>query len=128
MSRLLICGNDLQRTHIPSRHSPGEKPHLQVMTSASKHSPKKIMVVVIPVTKEKHAQTSAKRREKEVTSHLLLKVAVPPDFSLSQFICSYGYFRLLPNTLQPAPEGANNKYGSYFKRPLVYGTPNKNKL
>jgi len=49
---------------------------------------------------------------------------LPPRFSLSQSICSYGYFGLAPNVWKPASDDAHEDEGVY-ERPFVYGTKHR---
>lgn len=47
-----------------------------------------------------------------------------PRFSLSQSICSYGYFGLSPNVWKPADDNVHEDEGIY-ERPFVYGTKHR---
>ena len=49
---------------------------------------------------------------------VVLRVDVPADFSLSQAICSHGFYALAPNVWVPAPSGDACDDHGYFKRPL----------
>jgi 3-methyladenine DNA glycosylase/8-oxoguanine DNA glycosylase len=51
---------------------------------------------------------------------LLLRTNTPEGFSLSQAICSYGYFALAPNRWVPEKPGDDDK--GYLVRPLTYQT------
>ena len=49
----------------------------------------------------------------------LLRRLTPEDFSLSQTICSYGYFCLAPNRWVPSGDSSRNDEG-YLVRPLTF--------
>ena len=56
-------------------------------------------------------------------THRLLALPVPPNFSLAQSICSYGYFCLAPNRWHAASSASAED--GFLMRPLRYGKANQ---